>query len=290
MFDTIISFLLTMVRYSTPLLFASLGVLAMAVAGIVNLGSEGMMILGCLTSVVVTHYTGSVWLGALAAGLVASLFGLLFGLLAIECRINQVVLGIAFNLVGAGLTTTLNRSFFNGLSAGTTFPKDALGFSAPVYIAIALTVLAWVFLYKMKAGIQMRSVGENPKVVESVGISVRKLRYAACAMSGLLVGFGGAFLATGILDRFTEGMTDGRGFIALAAVTFGKYTPFGTLGGVIVFGIGETLSYRLQASGGAFPYEFALMLPYVLTVVALCAFSRNAKDPASLGVPYVKSH
>ena len=117
-----------------------------------------------------------------------------------------------------------------------------------------------------------------------------RLRYMACVAGGMLVGLGGAVLSTGILSQFTENMTDGRGFIALAAVTFGKYTPFGTLGGVIVFGIGETLSYRLQAGGGAFPYEFALMLPYVLTVLALCAFSRNAKDPAALGVPYYKSH
>ncbi len=110
-------------------------------------------------------------------------------------------------------------------------------------------------------------------VVESVGISVKRLRYMACVAGGMLVGLGGAVLSTGILSQFTENMTDGRGFIALAAVTFGKYTPFGTLGGVIVFGIGETLSYRLQAGGGAFPYEFALMLPYVLTVLALCVFS-----------------
>ena len=116
------------------------------------------------------------------------------------------------------------------------------------------------------------------------------VRYMACVAGGMLVGLGGAVLSTGILSQFTENMTDGRGFIALAAVTFGKYTPFGTLGGVIVFGIGETLSYRLQAGGGAFPYEFALMLPYVLTVLALCVFSRNAKDPAALGVPYYKSH
>ena len=198
-------------------------------------------------------------------------------------------MGVAFNLVGAGLTTTLNRAFFDGMSAGDTFGQIGT-FPIPTYIAVLLVILCWVALYKMKIGVQMRSVGENPVVVESVGISVKRLRYMACVAGGMLVGLGGAVLSTGILSQFTENMTDGRGFIALAAVTFGKYTPFGTLGGVIVFGIGETLSYRLQAGGGAFPYEFALMLPYVLTVLALCAFSRNAKDPAALGVPYYKSH
>lgn len=289
MADSVISFLIAMIRFSTPLLFVALGVLVMEVSGIVNMGAEGMMIIGCLTGVVVTHYTGSAWIGGLVAMLVAGLFGLLFGALVLEFRINQTVLGVAFNLVGAGLTTTLNRAFFDGMNAGATF-GSIMKFSVPTYIAVLLVIVAWVAMYKMKIGVQMRSVGENPVVVESVGISVKKLRYIACGAGGALVGFGGAFLSTGILSQFTENMTDGRGFIALAAVTFGKYTPFGTLGGVLIFGIGETLSYRLQASGGAFPYEFALMLPYVLTILALCVFSRNAKDPAALGVPYVKSH
>ena len=289
MLDTIVSFLLSMIRYSTPLMFVAMGVLVMEVAGIVNMGAEGMMVIGCLTGMVATAWLGNAWLGGLVAMIVAGLFGLLFGVLVLEFQINQVVLGVAFNLVGAGLTTTLNRAFFDGMSAGSTF-GNFLSFPIPTYIAIALIILAWVAMYKMKIGVQMRSVGENPTVVESVGISVKKLRYIACIVGGMLVGFGGAFLSTGILSQFTENMTDGRGFIALAAVTFGKYTPFGTLGGVLVFGIGETLSYRLQASGGSFPYEFALMLPYVLTVAALCIFSRNAKDPAALGVPYVKSH
>lgn len=290
MLKIVISFLLSMLNYSTPLLYVSIGVLVMEVAGIVNMGAEGMMIIGSLTGVVIAYYTGSIWLGGIAAAIVVGAVGLLFAALVIEFRINQVVLGIAFNLVGYGLTTTLNRVFFDGILINSTYARDGLGLSAPVYLAILVTVIAWIVFYKMKAGVQLRSVGESPKVVESVGISVKKLRYIACIASGFLIGFGGAFLSTGVLSRFTENMTDGRGYIALAAVTFGKYTPFGTLGGVLVFGIGETLSYRLQASGSVFPYEISLMLPYVLTVVALCAFSRNAKDPAALGIPYEKSH
>ena len=288
MFESISSFLLSMIRYSTPLLFASLGVLAMEVTGIVNMGAEGMMLIGCLVGVVATTLTGNVWLGMLIAMLVSGVFGLIFGILVQECHVNQTVLGVAFNLVGAGLTTTINRAFFDGWMTDNYFPTIA-GIEAPTYIAVLMVAATWIIIYKMKLGVQLRSVGENPKVVESVGISVKKLRYLACAVGGMLVGAGGAFLSTGILNRFTENMTDGRGFIALAAVTFGKYTPFGTLGGVLIFGIGETLSYRMQASSAAFPYELALALPYVLTVVSLCVFSRNAKDPAALGVPYYKS-
>lgn len=286
--EMILSFILSMIRYSTPLLFVSLGVLVMEVAGIVNMGAEGMMVIGCLTGVVATHAFGNAWLGGLVAAVAAGLFGLLFAALALEYRINQVVLGVAFNLVGAGLTTTLNRAFFDGMDAGATF-GDVLSLPIPTFVAFGLVAVIAVVFYKMKIGIQLRSVGENPKVAESVGIGVKKLRYGACIVGAMLVGFGGAFMSTGILNQFTENMTGGRGFIALAAVTFGRYTPLGTLGGVLVFGVGETLSYRLQASGGAFPYEFALMLPYVLTVLALCIFSRNVKDPAALGVPYTKS-
>lgn len=286
--EMILSFILSMIRYSTPLLFVSLGVLVMEVAGIVNMGAEGMMIVGCLTGVVATHAFGNAWLGGLMAAVAAGLFGLLFAALTLEYQINQVVLGVAFNLVGAGLTTTLNRAFFDGMDAGASF-GDVLSLPIPTFVAFGLVAVIAVVFYKMKIGIQLRSVGENPKVAESVGIGVKKLRYGACIVGAMLVGFGGAFMSTGILNQFTENMTGGRGFIALAAVTFGRYTPLGTLGGVLVFGVGETLSYRLQASGGVFPYEFALMLPYVLTVLALCIFSRNVKDPAALGVPYTKS-
>lgn len=289
MFDSVVSFLLSMVRYSTPLLFASLGVLIMEVAGIVHMGAEGMMIIGSLTAVAVSATTGNLWLGFLAAMVVGGLFALLFGFLAIEFNINQCVLGIAFNLVGTGLTTTLNRTFFKNLTVDSSLPRDGLGFDPLIYFAFLLVILFWVMLHRTKFGIQLRSVGEDPSVVESFGISVKRLRYIACGISGMLVGIGGAYLSTGLLSGFTENMTEGRGFIALAAVTFGKYGPFGTLGGVLVFGIGEMFSYRMQTGSTTIPYEFALMLPYVLVIVAMCLFSRNGRDPSALGLPYHKS-
>lgn len=271
MSNSVISLVLSVVRYATPLLYASLGVLIMEITGIVNMGAEGLMIIGCLTAVAVGHATGSLLLAAIAASAVVLVFGLIFAALVIEFRINQVVLGIAFNLVGYGLTTTLNRSFFNGFHVAASYTTDKLGFSYPIYIGLFLVILIWFLLKKTNIGIKLRSVGENPKVVESVGINVKKLRYLACSIGAVLIGFGGAFLSTGLLNSFTEQMTDGRGYIALAAVTFGKYGPLGTLGGVLVFGIGETLCYRVQAGGSSFPYEFALMMPYILTILAMCA-------------------
>lgn len=286
--STIFSLIISVVHYSTPLLFVSLGVLIMEVAGIVNMGAEGLMIIGCLAGTVAVCMFENVWIGLLVAAIVVGLFGLLFGWLVLEFHVNQVVLGVAFNLVGAGLTTTLNRAFFNGMMSSASFGKGLFGLGIPSYIAWALVILTWVTLYRTNLGVQLRSVGENPAVVASAGIGVKKLRYIACILGGVLSGIGGAYLSTGMLSSFTEGMTNGRGFIALAAVTFGKYGPWGTLGGVLVFGLGETMSYRLQ--GGSIPSEVALMVPYILTVVALCAFSRNAKDPAALGVPYTNNH
>jgi len=262
----------------------------MEVAGVVNMGAEGMMIIGSLVGIMASNAFGNVWAGALIAMLAAGAFGALFGFLVIELRINQVVLGVAFNLAGYGLTTTLNRAFsVDGIILKCTYFKDALGFYPPVYIGLGLVALVWIILYKTNFGIQLRSVGENPMVVECMGISVKRLRYTACIIGAMLVGFGGSFLSTGLLSRYAEQMTDGRGYIALAAVTFGKYTPIGTLAGVLIFGAGDTLSLRLQAGGSGFPYQIALMIPYVLTVVALCFFSHNVHDPASLGVPYTKN-
>ena len=290
MSNSVVTFITSMVLYSTPLLFAALGVLILEMTGIVNLAAEGMLLIGSYVAVVAGYHFSSIWIGALFAMIASGAFALLFAFLVLEFRINQTVLGIAFNLIGAGLTTTLNRAFkTDAVTVPERFATDALGFSLPIYIGLACVVVMWIFMYKTNTGIRFRSVGENPTVVESMGISVKKLRYGAAIASGMFVGFGGAFLSTGLLSKFTENMAGGRGFFALAAVTFGRYTPFGTLAGVLIFGAGETLSFRLQAGSSGFPYEVALMLPYILIIVALCLFSRNVHDPGSLGIPYKKS-
>jgi len=287
--NSVITFVTSMILYSCPLLFASVGVLMLEITGIVNMAAEGMLLIGAYTAVVAANHFGSIWMGALCAMIAAGAFGTVFTILVQEFRINQTVLGIAFNMIGAGLTTTLNRAFkTDGITIRDSFPK-VLGFPLPVYIGVALIVLMWVFMYKTNLGVQFRAVGERPRVVESMGISVKKVRYMAGIVSSMIIGFGGAFLSTGLLSKFNENMASGRGFFALAAVTFGNYTPVGTLLGSLIFGAGETLSFRLQARGGIIPYEVSLMLPYLLIVIFLCIFSRNVRDPESLGIPYKKS-
>jgi len=276
-------------RLSMPILFVALGALVMQLAGIVCMGSEGMMITGAFTAVAVSLSTNNIWLGFLAAILVTGLIGIFFGFLSVKYRVNQVVLGVALNLLCAGVTTTLNRGLFGSTAPMLTvsFPDVGLGLLAPDIIGFVSIPVMWVFLYKTLLGLRIRSVGENPLAVQTSGLSVAKISYIACFISGAFVGMGGAFFSTGRSRAFIEGMTGGRGYIALAAVAFGKYNPVGTFLAVLLFGFGEAVQYRLQAGGdNVIPHQFALMLPYVLTVVALSVFVRKSKDPAALGKPF----
>lgn len=285
------SFLGTVIRSATPVLFVALGVLINQTSGIVNMGAEGMMLIGCLTAVAATVYTGNIWLGALIAALVVGVVGLLFAFLVLEFQINQVVLGVAFNMLGAGITTTLFRGMFGSGESrvAASFGTGIFGLSIPIILSFLMVPLIHLFFYRTKPGLKIRSVGEYPKAVESAGLSVKKLRYLSMFLGALLIGLGGAYLSTGQLNMFIEEMTDGRGYIALAAVAFGKYTPVGTMLAVLLFGAGEALQYRLQAGGSEIPYQFALMIPYVITILALALLVKGAASPEALGDSYEKS-
>jgi len=285
--------LLSVIRTATPILFVALGLLVMQSSGIINMGAEGMMLLGAFVGVIGTYWTGNVWLGVLCAMAASGLASLLFSYFALTFQVNQVVLGVAFNILFGGVTTTLSRSVF-GLNSAP--PKidgfhDALfGLPLPVYIAFGLVLAIHLFFYRTKPGLKIRAAGEYPQAVEVVGLSVVKIRLLSSLLGGLFIGFGGAFLSLGQLDFFIENMSNGRGYIALAAVSFGKFTPIGTMLAVLLFGGGEALQYRLQAGNSIIPYQFALMIPYVMTIIALALFIRNASGPAALGKPYQKSH
>ncbi len=285
--------LLSVIRTSTPILFVALGLLIMQSSGIINMGAEGMMLLGSFVGVIGTYWTGNAWLGVLCAMLASGLASLLFGYFALAFQVNQVVLGVAFNILFGGVTTTLSRSVF-GLNAAPPkidgFKEAFLGLPLPVFIAFLLVYAIHLFFYKTRPGLKIRAAGEYPRAVEVVGLSVVKIRLASSLLGGLLIGFGGAFLSLGQLDFFIENMSNGRGYIAMAAVSFGKFTPVGTMLAVLLFGAGEALQFRLQAGNSIIPYQFALMIPYVLTIIALALFIRNASGPAALGKPYKRSH
>lgn len=291
--ELITAFLMTVIRCSTPILFVALGVLLMQSSGIVNMAAEGMMLVGAFAGVFGTFSFHSVWAGFLFAMLVTAAFGMFFALFAVRLPINQVVLGVAFNLLASGLTTTLSRGVF-GLNQNPPkldrFVSVVFGIPFPVFAAFLLVPAVSFFYRRTRAGIRIRSAGEFPAAVEAAGYSVCRTRYLSCFLGALLIGAGGAFLSLGQLDFFIENMSNGRGYIAMAAVSLGRYTPFGTMLAVLLYGTGEAVQYRLQAMGSNVPFQFILMIPYLLTVFAQAGFVRTDSSPAALGVFYPQEH
>ena len=301
----LISFLSSMIMLSTPTLIASLGIVFSERAGIVNIGTEGMMLMGALAGVIGSLLTGSVWLGALIAMLVAMLFAAIFGYFTVIVKADQTVIGTGMNILASGLTITVNRAFFG---ASTSPPKiDVFGKAPipllsdipvlgqvlfnqplPVYIAFLLVPVAWFLMFRTNTGLKLRAVGENPRACDTVGINVVRTRFMSILYSGIMAGFAGAFVSMGQMSFFTENMIAGGGFMALAAVVFGNYTPVGVMGAALVFGASNALKFLLQALDTGIPSQFLVMLPYIITILALCGLIRRSNKPASSAIPYVK--
>lgn len=293
------------IRLGTPILIASMGVVFSSRSGIVNIGVEGTMLIGALAGVTGSYLTGSAVIGGLLATLAGALMGLLFGYLVITVRADQVVIGTAFNLLGLGLTTSFSRVIFGVTS---TLPKITgyktytipllsqipiigrvfFSHSTLVYVGFGLVAAVYYVVYKTCPGLSVRAVGEHPRAADCLGINVYRTRYACTVIDGALSGLAGSYLSLGLLNVFTENMVAGRGFIAMAAVIFGKWTPVGAALGAYLFGAGDALQLRLQAMGFGIPYQFLQIIPYILTVLVLAGFVGRATPPAATGVPYSK--
>lgn len=261
------------IRYGLPVFFVALGVLLCQKAGVVNIGAEGLMLCGCLSGVAAGYYMKYAALGALAAVVIAMAFGAVLGWLILWFKVNDIVLGVAFNIFASGLCTLLYRS-----GIGSDRPEGrGLPVALMAMAAVGLTVLLHVFLYHTRPGLALRAAGEYTPAAQAMGLNAQRLRLLGFVAGCGLIGFGGACLSLGQLNMFIEDMTDGRGYIALAAVCFGRFTPAGTALAVLLFGIGEALQYRLQAAGSGIPHQFALMVPYILTILGLVVF-RQKKD------------
>lgn len=302
-FSSLAGWVATDIRLATPLLLAGLGLVLMNQAGILNIGAEGTMLIATLMAVVGSYYTGSVWLGMLFAMASGALVGLLFAFLTVTLKANQVVAGAAVNILGSGLSATLFRILF-GVSSNVPiidvyqnmnlpllskipFLGEAFFQQMPVvYIAFLLVPVASYFLFRTQTGLNLRSVGENPKAADTLGINVSRVQYAAVVVGSMVIAMGGAFMSTGLTKFFSEEMVSGRGFIALAAVIFGRYKPSGVMLAAIVFMAGTVAGNVLLASSSQIPYQFLTMLPYILTVVVLAAFAKNTIAPAALGRSY----
>lgn len=290
MFNTLKLLLSITMMYSTPLVFGALGGVISEKAGVVNIGIEGMMTIGAFAGAAFAYNTGNPWLGFLMSGVAGAIFGLIHAIASVSFKADQTVSGIAINMIGGGLSLFVSKLIFNGATMTPTIenklPKVG-SVEATVIMAFIATVLMWIYLYKTKWGLRLLAVGEHPAAADTLGINVYKTRYLAVIASGFLAGLGGGAVTLSIVSQFSPTSIAGQGFIALAAVIFGKWTPHGAYGAALIFAFAQALTIYL---GGDFfiPSQILSMFPYILTIVILVIFVGSANAPKADGVPYEK--
>ncbi|MBR8836183.1 MAG: ABC transporter permease [Stigonema ocellatum SAG 48.90 = DSM 106950] len=290
-------YLISSLRLAVPLAFAALGGLFSERSGVLNIALEGMLLTSAFTAAFATFYTNSPWLGVVAALMAGGLVGLLHAFLSVTLRVDQLVSGLAINLVAAGLTSFLARLVFHGggaqrlvgiepiiipglanipLMGPLLFQQDAL-----VYLLFIIVLLSTYILFHTNPGLTLRAVGEYPRAAETAGVSVQRVRYLAVVIGGCVAGCGGAYLSLVQVKYFAEGMSAGKGFIAIAALIFGRWHPIGSAGACLLFGATEALQLRIQALGTNIPYQFLNMLPYAIAIFALIGKTSKSTPPAA---------
>jgi simple sugar transport system permease protein len=295
-------FVLTLAA-GTPLVYAALGELVTERSGVLNLGVEGMMVVGAVTSFIVTASTQSPWLGVAAGMAAGAALSLIFGVLTLSLMANQVASGLALSLFGIGLSAFFGLNYVSvvinpipplsipALSDLPVVGKLLFGHNPLVYISLVLFMAIQAFLYRTRAGLIVRAVGESPQSAHAIGLPVARIRYCAVMFGGACAGLGGAYMAVAYTPMWVEGMTAGRGWIALALVVFASWKPWRILAGAYLFG-GVTLAqFQAQGMGVDIPSQLLSMLPYLATIVVLAIISRDAaavrlNAPASLGRPF----
>lgn len=290
-------------RVATPLILCAMGGLFSEKSGIIDVGLEGKMLMAAFFAAATASVTGSAWLGIATAIVAAEAMALLHGFACITHRGNQVVSGVAINIVASGLTVVLGIAWFN--RGGQTPPLEGgqrlwplllpeAGDNILVYAALLAVPLTWWIVERTRFGLRLRAVGEMPLAVDTAGISVPWLRYRAVLLCGLFAGLAGAYLSIAQNAGFVRDMTAGQGFIALAAIIFGKWRPFPAFGACLLFGLLDAVAIRLQGVRvpgiGEVPVQLIQALPYLLTVFLLAGFIGRAIAPRAAGVPYEKEH
>ena len=303
MLSSIVSLLAATLRISPPIVLASIGGAYSERTGIINIGLEGMILMGAFAGAAGSHFLGNPWLGVLCAVLAGGMLGLLHAVLCIRFKANQVVSGVGVNILSLGLTTLLLQVIWGNRGASDTVPgidplqlpiiKDIpvvgeiIGNQNPlVYIMLIIVVFAWLIMFRTPIGLRIRAVGEHPEAADTVGIHVHRIQYMCVTVSGMLSGLGGAYLSLGWLNLFSQNMSAGRGFIALAANIFGKWNPAGTFGASLLFSFTDALQIKLQGVG--IPIQFIQMIPYILTILVLASAVKRAVPPAAIGKHYEK--
>jgi simple sugar transport system permease protein len=291
-------------RFATPLLFGALGGIMSERSGVINVGLEGMMLMGAFFGILGADVTGSWFLGMLIGLAAGGVLAFVHAVFSIALRADQVVSGVAVNFLAAGITGYVFIAHYGDQGTPGEVPSvptvtlpviEDLGFfgeaigqmSLLTWMALLLVPLMALYLYRTPAGLRLRSVGEKPRAADSVGIAVGRTRYLAVVASGCLAGLGGVYLSVGLVHSFNEGMTAGRGFIALAVVIFGGWRPYGALAGACLFGFSSAVAQRLPAFSESLAVLFQA-LPYVLVLIVVAGLIGRSRPPAAIGVPYVK--
>jgi len=288
------------IRLATPYLFAALGETFGQRSGVLNLGVEGQMLLGAFAAFYVTFQTGQLGLGILAALIVGALMGLAMAFVTVNLQAEQGISGIGFYLFGLGMRDLLFQKLLGTVETVSGFPSLHIPVLADipilgeiffqqnllVYIAYLLVPISWFILNKTTLGLKIRAVGENPQAADSLGVNVARIRYFTIILGGTLSCLAGASLSVGLLNVFQQNMTSGQGFIAVALVYFGGWRPVGVLGGALLFSMVNALQLWVQIKNIPIPSDFAVMMPYVLTILALVVAVKRERPPRALSKPF----
>jgi len=297
------AFLISAISMAAPILLAALGEMIVERSGVLNIGIEGAMLMGAFFALAAAYFTGSLALGLLAGVAAALALHAIFALLAVNLAVNQVVAGTALNILALGVTGVFYRSMF-GIT-GKAFivapfanlrlgPLADLPVVGPllfdrnplIYLALVLVPVVAYTLSHTRYGLELRAAGERPEAADALGLGVFRLRWEALMISGVLTGLAGAYLTLAYANTFVEGISSGRGFVALAVVILGRWNPWGLAAASVLFGSAMALQFGLQALGTSIPYQIFLALPYASTLIVLAVMGGQAAAPSALGAPY----
>jgi ABC-type uncharacterized transport system permease subunit len=281
-----ISLLLAALRMATPMIFASMGGLMSERSGVVNIALEGFMLVGSFTAAVVAYYTHSVWLAWGVTLIAGAVIGGLYALFVIEWKADQIVTGTAINILTVGAMPFLTKILFNSTGSTPNLPMEERFSFEPTLMAFLLVGGLTYWFYQTHSGLWLQFAGEHPEALSSAGVSVRKTRWISVILSGIFAALGGASLSTFLASSYSPMMTGGRGFMALAALIFGRWKPLPTLAACLFFGFTDALQIRLQGvtvGGVEIPVQFIQILPYVVTIIALAGFFGKSESPKALG-------
>jgi ABC-type uncharacterized transport system permease subunit len=280
---SLMTLLMGTLHMSVPLIFAAYGGLLSERAGIVQIALEAYLLVGALTAAIVAHFTGSPWLALFSAGLCGLLFAGFEGIFVLFLRVDQIITGTALNLFAAGLGPFITKAFFDSTGATPSLPPSARFTSEPLYLTFILILLVSYWFYHTRSGLAVQFAGESPETLAVSGSSVQRVRWASLLGCGFVSSCGGAILSVYLSSSYSANMTGGRGFIALAALIFGKWKPLPTLAACLFFAFTDALQMRLQGNTGDIPVQFVQILPYLFTVIALAGFFGQSRAPKALG-------